>query len=154
MRLRWSLILPVVGLLLFTAVTIRSAKFNAHDESRPRKYFWWSSLRLDTDPLNRHPVSPQPCTDGTQNCAEWMTLRDRWVTPALLDRVLAISGLPAFFLGAVIVGVCSKLGIDEVLTFMVSMPVLIFCWYYFLGWLIDRWRYKRNQSKAIQFKVT
>jgi hypothetical protein len=153
MRLRWSLILPIVGLILFTAVTIRSAKFNAHDESHPRKYFWWSSLRLDTDPLNRHPVPAQPCSDGGQNCAEWM-LRAQWVTPSIVDRVLAISGLPAFFVGALIVAVCSNLGIDEVLAFMVSMPVLLFCWYYFVGWLIDRWLYKRKQSKAVQFKVT
>jgi hypothetical protein len=24
-------------------------------------------------------------------------------------------------------------------TFMVSMPILLFAWYYFAGWLLERW---------------
>jgi hypothetical protein len=48
----------------------------------------------------------------------------------------------------------SNLGIDEVLTFMVSMPILIFAWYYLVGWLIDRLSHKRQQAKPVQFKLT
>jgi hypothetical protein len=31
---------------------------------------------------------------------------------------------------------------------MVSMPILIFAWYYLVGWLIDRWSHNRKQAKA------
>jgi len=31
-----------------------------------------------------------------------------------------------------------RLGVSQVLTFMVLMPVLIFVWYYFIGWLLER----------------
>jgi len=36
---------------------------------------------------------------------------------------------------------------------MVSMPILIFCWYYFVGWLIDRWSYRRKQAKSVPLKI-
>ena len=154
MRIRWSIILPVIGLLLFAAVTIRSASLNEHDESHPQKYFWWSSLRLDTDPLNQHPIAPvqAPCPEGKANCAGW-ELRERWVTPALVDRALVLSALPAFLAGSAIVAGLSKLGVDEVLTFMVSMPILIFAWYFSVGWLLERWSLRRQQRKSSPLKI-
>jgi len=38
------------------------------------------------------------------------------------------------------------IGISEVLSFMLLMPVLILVWYYFIGWLLDRWSYKRHHQ--------
>jgi len=157
MRLRWSVILPVIGLILFTAVTIRSARLNDHDASHPHKYFWWSSLRLDSDPLNRHPLPEppdQPCKDGTANCSEWKTLPDRWARPGLLDRALVISGFPAFLAGAAIVAICSKQGVDEVLAFMVSMPILLFGWYFLAGWLLEKVLYRRAMVRSTPLKLT
>jgi hypothetical protein len=49
--------------------------------------------------------------------------------------------------------VLSKAGLDEVLTFMVSMPILLFVWYYFVGWLIERWGYRRAQAKSVPLKI-
>jgi hypothetical protein len=152
MQLRWSLILPVIGLILFATVSYRSMRVNRETQNEPSKYYWWSSLRLDTDPLNENPETVKPCQDGEKNCVDWV-FRDRWVTPGLLDRLLIFSSLPAFLAGTAIVAGFSKLGIDEVLTFMVSMPILIFCWYYFVGWLIERWRYRRGQATSVQLKI-
>jgi hypothetical protein len=76
-----------------------------------------------------------------------------WVTPGLLDRLLVYSALPAFLAGAAIVISLSKRGVDEVLTFMVSMPILLFGWYYFVGWLIDRWSHRRAQAKSLPLKI-
>jgi len=76
------------------------------------------------------------------------------VQPGLLDKLLVASALPAFLAGAAIVVGLSNLGIDEVLTFMVSMPILIFAWYCLVGWLIERWSHKRKQAKRVQFKLT
>lgn len=149
MRIRWSMILPIIGLVLFVAVSYRSMRDNHAPEDRPNKYYWWSSLRLDTDPLNQHPIAPAklPCPDGSANCADW-ELRAKWVTPGLLDRLLVFSAFPAFLAGTAIVAGLSKLGIDEVLTFFVSMPILLFVWYYLVGSLIellvDRWKQPRN----------
>jgi hypothetical protein len=60
-----------------------------------------------------------------------------------------ILALPAFALGAVIVGLGSRVGISEFATFMVSVPVLICAWLYFAGWLVDRWRDKRRARNSL-----
>jgi|SRR5438045_222583 len=151
MQLRWSVILPIIGLILFVAVSYRSVRDNHKGQDEPTRYYWWSSLRLDTDPLNQHPTQAKPCENGERNCWE---LRRRWVTPALLDRFLIVSSLPAFLTGLAIVIGLSNFGIDEVLTFMVSMPILLFGWYYFVGWLIERWISRRTRTKTIPLKIT
>jgi hypothetical protein len=153
MEIRFSLILPVLGLLLFTAVTLRSAKVNEHDAAHPHKYYWWSSLRLDTDPLNQHPATPPPCGDKEKNCAQDES-RTLQVSPNVLDKTLAISGFPAFLAGAGIVALSSRRGIDEVLAFMVSMPILLFGWYYLVGWLVDWLVARRNGASAAPLKLT
>ena len=132
------MILPIIGLILFAAVSYRSMPLNEHEQEVPRKYYWWSSLRLDSDPLNRNPDLAAPCANEKQNCSngEFPNMK---IGPLWLDRLLIISALPAFLVGAVIVVILSKLGLDEVCTFMVCMPILLFAWYYFAGWLLERW---------------
>jgi hypothetical protein len=44
----------------------------------------------------------------------------------------------AFLVGVGIVHGLARVGISEVTSFMVSMPLLIFAWFYFVGWLLDR----------------
>ena len=51
---------------------------------------------------------------------------------------LMISAIPAFAVGAIAVGGLGRLGISQVSSFMVLMPLLISTWYYALGLLIDR----------------
>jgi len=108
---------------------------------------------LDSDPLNKNPKPRSPCQDKKENCVH-RELAYQWVQPGLLDKLLVVSALPAFLAGAAMVIGLSNLGIDEVLTFMVSMPILIFAWYYLVGWLIDRWSHKRKQAKREQLKLT
>jgi hypothetical protein len=153
MRICWSVILPIAGLILFAAVSYRSMDVNHHEEGAPTKYYWWSSLRLDSDPLNKNPKPASACQDNKENCAQWEPSYQR-VRPGLLDKLLVISALPAFLAGAAIVIGLSNLGIDEVLTFMVSMPILTVAWYCPVGWLIDRWNHKRRQAKRVPFKLT
>jgi hypothetical protein len=38
----------------------------------------------------------------------------------------------------IIVSSLGRLGISEILSFMIAMPLLIVAWYYFMGWMIDR----------------
>jgi hypothetical protein len=148
MPLRWSLILPVLGLILFGAVTYRSMPANHHEQETPRKYYWWSSLRLDSDPLNEDPQLAAPCANQKQNCSngEFPNVK---IAPSWLDRLLIVSALPAFLAAAAIVVVLSKLGLNEVLTFMVCIPILLFVWYYSVGWLIERWSKSQSQAKSV-----
>ena len=66
------------------------------------------------------------------------------VEPGLLAKCLILSAVPGFLLGAGIVHSLSRLGVSEVTSFMISMPLLILVWFYFVGWLFDRWNRKRS----------
>jgi hypothetical protein len=112
--------------------------------------FYWGALRLDADPLGRHPhpaVVLEPCPDGTPDCVEFDP-EFIWVVPGLGERVLEIAALPAFLFGCALVVGLGRLGLNQVLTFMFLMPMLLCAWFCFLGWLLDRWRYKRNQPRS------
>jgi len=74
MRRRWSLVLPLCGLALFLQGSYQGFRFNRRIyANRLTRYFYWASLRLDPDPLNRHPVleSVAPCKNGEENCVSW-----------------------------------------------------------------------------------
>jgi hypothetical protein len=59
-----------------------------------------------------------------------------------------LSALPAFALGAVCVRSLAVVGINEVWSFAVLMPLLIFAWFYLVGALIDRWIGRRLSAKS------
>jgi hypothetical protein len=145
MKTRWRLALPIVGLVLFGAETYHSVELNRRLYQSPSKYFWWSSIRLDTDPLNKQqwPSMHPGCTSKGANCSAW-DLRDVWVDPGLLVSGLMISALPAFVIGGLAVASLGPLGINKVVTFLAFMPLLVFAWFYFLGWLVDRRRRGRR----------
>jgi hypothetical protein len=142
MRKRWSLVLPLCGLALFLLGTYASFRFNREVfGNRPTRYFYWSSIRLDSDPLNKHQYPYfLPCKSGEADCVEPQTI---WVVEhGSVSMLLRLAALPAFFAGVAIVRGLARLGVSEVATFLISMPLLILAWFYLIGWLIDRWRYK------------
>ena len=141
MQKRWSLVLPLCGLALFLLGTYASFRFNREVfGNRPSRYFYWSSIRLDSDPLNEHHYPYfLPCKSGEENCVEPQTI---WVEPGLLSMLLRLLALPAFIAGVAIARGLARLGISEVATFLVSMPLFILAWFCLIGSLIDRWRYK------------
>jgi hypothetical protein len=144
MRMRWRLALPVFGLILFGGVTRNSFHLNREIQRTPNRYFWWSSTRLDSDPLNRHSLTTESCNDSAEKCLDWTPVFI-WVEPGWFAKSLMLSAFPAFVLGAVVVHGLGRLGISEVSSFMVLMPLLISAWFYFVGWLVDRWRFKRSE---------
>lgn len=147
MRRRWRIILPAVGLFVFSVESYHSVRMNREVLHTPSKYFWWSSFRLDSDPLNRHPKGATPCRNGEENCGTW-DLRETWITPAFLTRFLMLSAFPAFFVSGLAVGGLGRSGVSEFSSFMFLTPTLIVAWYYFVGWLLDRWLSKRRQQSA------
>jgi hypothetical protein len=128
MRVRWQIILPILGLILFSAESFHSLQLNRQLRTSPQKYYYWASFALDSDPLNRH--------FGQTPEHRWQ-LRSVWIDPGYSTQALMLSALPAFVLGALIVRALAHLGISEVLSFIVAMPLLVFDWFYFVGRLID-----------------
>jgi hypothetical protein len=145
MRFHWRWVLPLFGLFLFFGETYGSIRFNQELRSRnpDRKGFWWATFRLKTDPLDKIP--PRPCGDEAPNCVERWSIRDVIVDPGAISMTLLLSALPAFFLALRIVHGLGRLGVNEVYIFFISAPILVLAWYYFLGWLVDRWRDKREE---------
>jgi hypothetical protein len=133
--------LPSVGLLLFVLVSYESLQ-KSHIQNH---LYWWSGIALDTDPL--HPEVAIPCKDKSNDCIGW-DLRSTWVSPGLLPTVLLLSALPAFLLGMLLVRDLGYHGINEVASFMVVMPLFISVWFYLVGWLMDRWIYRRTIRHA------
>jgi hypothetical protein len=77
---------------------------------------------------------------------------DGWgrVHPGSLERVLVVSALPAFCVGIPIVVGLGRIGISQVSSVMVSMPPLIFVWFFLVGWLVDRRNLKRSERTPAQ----
>lgn len=66
-----------------------------------------------------------------------------WIEPGILQKTLVLSAIPAFLIEALVLSGSAKLGMNQIPVFFISMPIFLFAWFYFLGWLIDRRRYKR-----------
>jgi hypothetical protein len=79
-------------------------------------------------------------------------MQEIWVDPGLLEEFLILSAFPAFVLGGLVVALLGKLGISEVSSFMLLIPILILAWYFFIGWLLDR-RIRRRVQPSIPTPV-
>ena len=143
MQISRKFVLPVVALLAFGAESWSSVRINRQFGTAPRRYYWWSFIRLDTDPMNKKLRVSTACKATEKDCG-W-DFRDAIVDPGYLTESLVVGALPAFVLGAFTVAGLSHLGVNQLWSFAVSMPVYIFAWFYFLGWLIDRWLRKRKR---------
>ena len=135
------------GLILFGLLTYGSLRANRMlQQDQLGRYFWWGSVRLDSDPLNRRPAM-KPCLPETHEECAWEP-QYIWVHPGLIEKTLVLSALPAFLLAIAVVRELSRLGVSELLSFMLTMPLLTLAWFYALGWLLDRRQYKRSLPRA------
>jgi hypothetical protein len=149
MRKRWRLVLSLWGITLFVLLTYQAVRVN-HEMRKGHlgRYFWWGAIRLDSDPLNRHPAaSAQLCEPEATGCTGWDP-EYIWVSPSVMERVLILSAFPVFLSCLAVVRGLARLGISEVASFMVSMPLFITAWFYLIGWFLDRWMYKRRARPA------
>ena len=144
MRIRWKLVLPLLGLVVFGVLTESAFRIERVTPHISHRYFWWSTIRLDPDPLNRR--RPACCGNGEGNSRAWDLLRNTWVYAGSIPKWFMVSALPAFVAGVAIVHGLGRLGVNEVCSFLISMPFFVFAWYYFVGWLIDRWKSRRMQK--------
>jgi hypothetical protein len=142
MRVRWRFVLPVLGLLAFCGESYLSLRMNREFGMTPRRYYWWSSIRLDSNPLNKNTKIPAaPCKSDEEDCG-WEPAHI-WIDPGYLTKSLMLIALPAFALCAITVGGFARLGVNEVWSFFVSMPVFTVAWFYFVGWIME-WLLKRR----------
>lgn len=65
------------------------------------------------------------------------------VESGLLTKFLFLLAIPAFIVGSLVVALSGRLGVSQVWSFMLSMPLLIAAWLYWVGRLIDGWRRPR-----------
>jgi len=147
MRGHRKLYLPALGLLLFALGTYKSVRFNRSQSVSSGKYFYWSSIRLDSDPINRHKVNSNACgvvASDQPLCWEPSSI---WVEPGWLSEVFILSALSAFLAARPIVHGFARLGVSEVTTFMISVPLLVFGWFYLLGWTAARLVWRRVRAK-------
>ena len=136
LHLRW--ILPVLGLIVFSVISYSSFRWH-RQYFKDNHIFLWSSIHLDSDPLNRHPSNRYtPCPPEKPDCFQW-DLSTLAVEPGFLTRALMLSAFPAFIVGAVVVDLLGRLGVSQVASFMVSMPILIFAWFYLVGKGLTKW---------------
>jgi len=119
--------LPAIGLLLFALITR-----DAVQRHYPSRYFDWSGIRLDSRP--GQPVATT-CGDHMKDCFE---ITDPIIDSGLFAKTLLVLTIPAFFVGSGLVRGLDRVGISEILTFFLVMPLLMGTWLYFLGWLVDR----------------
>jgi hypothetical protein len=142
MRRRWRIVLPLFGLILFGAISFASYQIR-HEVKHPGRIYYWAGLPLDPDPLHPDPPNPTvPCPQG-QECVGWDPV-SLWSDPGPLVKLLVFTGLPGFLVGALVVSLLSRMGVNQIWSFFVMTPVFLSAWYYFLGWLIDRRRRRSN----------
>jgi len=64
----------------------------------------------------------------------------------LLAKCFVLTTLPAWLASVAIVYRLARLGVSELTSFFVSMPLLTLVWFYFVGWSFDRWQSKRVRT--------
>jgi hypothetical protein len=144
MRKRWRYVLPIIGLMCFTAITMGSLRRRAETKYPSDRIFYWSSIRLDRAPNTLEVPKSSECGKD-ETCVGW----DRYqfyVDPGPLVKALMVFGFPAFLVGIPIVRLFGHLGIDELVVFMIVMPLSIWAWFYLMGLVLDRRRLRVGAS--------
>jgi hypothetical protein len=141
------MVLPVVGLMVFMGISYHSHRIGREGNAAIGRFYLWSTIRLDSDPLNRH--SELPCEPSKGPCISWdLNDLDSWQHPGIVERIFEFSALPVFIVGLFITYGLGRLGINEIISYMVLMPLLIFAWFYSVGSVIDGWRFRRSHRTS------
>jgi hypothetical protein len=147
MRLRWRIVLPLLSLMLSIAITYLSVRANGGLRDGSGRYFWWSPIRLDSDPLSRNEASnlrASPCPDGVKNC---MVTEPIFISvhPGLITKFYMVAVFPALLATLLITFGLGRFGINEIVSFLIAMPLLTFAWTYLIGRILDWWTAKRQR---------
>lgn len=97
MRMRWRMILPLFGLILFTLVSYHS--FFVRPIKGSGRYQWWSGIRLDSDPLEKRPrpqILPAPAGSQIARSASTSPLRCGFIQDLSTER-FSLQGFRPFY---------------------------------------------------------
>jgi len=134
--MRWRFVLPAIGLMLFTWLSIEASR-----GYRPaNRYLWWAGILLDSRPLM---PAGSACKDGTERCGAFGP-ESILVRQSLIPRSLILSAFPAFVLSGLLSAEFSRADVSEVYTFMIFTPLFIVAWFYVVGLVIDPRNPKRT----------
>lgn len=136
----------MLGLILFATVSYQSYRDSTTaNRGGPVRYFW-ANLPLDSDPPKPH--SEAANGDQSKGSVGWdATMIDRYDRPpSLWIRAFVLSVLPAFAISIAVTRGLGNLGVNEVATFLITMPIISAAWLYFLGRLLDRQMLKRDAA--------
>jgi hypothetical protein len=138
--MRWRILLPIIGVIAFGAISYSSYRTGLQRHQIPSRYFKWSNLPLDSAPLREQSLSD--CAASVVPCLVWEQ-EPGIMSPTAFERLFILSALPAFAACLALIFVLGKIGVNEILSFMVSMPFLTAAWFYLVGRLLDRRRSRR-----------
>jgi hypothetical protein len=140
MNMRWRILLPIIGVIAFGAISYSSYRTGRERHQIPSRYFKWSTLPLDSTPLREQSLSD--CVASGVPCLAWEQ-EPTIMSPTVFERLFILSALPAVAACLTLTFVLGKIGVNEILSFMVSMPFLTAAWFYLVGRLLDRRRSRR-----------
>ena len=127
------LILPIVGVLLFTGESWRLFKSYRALGQRASSCFWWGDVPLDSKPLQRYGGF-----GGTNQVTECEFESAQFIDrsgPPMFTRLFELTAAPAFIPAIGLAHLFGKRGVSQVTVFMSCAPPLIFAWYYLLSWI-------------------
>jgi hypothetical protein len=126
-------VLPALGLIVFAGISWHSYRNPREGKAAVGRYFSVGSvIHLDSHPPPERP--PEPCDATKDPCVSWGIPDISPPHPGTIERIFTLCALPAFFIRLFITSVLGRLGINQILSFMISLPLLIFGWLYFVGW--------------------
>jgi hypothetical protein len=138
--MRWRILLPIIGVIAFGAISYSSYRTGLERHEIPSRYFKWSNFPLDSAPLREQSLSD--CAASGVPCLAWEQ-EPNIMSPTAFERLFILSVLPAFAVCLALTFVLGKVGVNEILSFMVSMPFFSAAWFYLVGRLLDRRRSRR-----------
>ena len=117
----------------------------------PKRRNSWSVLLVVNPATGFRPARQAPplaLRKIENECVDWdvATIYSS-ARPSRVERLFVLFALPAFVISLFITFGMGRFGISEVLSYMISVPLLISAWFFFVGWLIDRWRFKRSHVR-------
>jgi hypothetical protein len=135
MKRRWSIIVPVLGMLLYGVLAYTSVRQNR--ELRTRRVFYFGAL-----PLERAVKKVSPPTPTGDEVVGWDP-ESIWIDPGLLHKLVIITGFPAYVATLIGMNALVAAGVSQMWSFFLIFSPSLIGWYYFVGWWMDRKRHRK-----------
>jgi hypothetical protein len=144
MRKLFRVALPTAAVIAFGAISYGSYHNAQQHHQLQARYFVWSTLRLDSDPLGKRYPSPCANLNTGESCFVWEDLAI-YRHPSNAERVFVLLDFPAMIVGMFVSFMLGRIGVNEIWTFMISIPLLTAAWCFLVGRILDRRIFQRER---------